>query len=118
MGYAFLYAMRNAPPNKPHPLWLCQLEEQWQHTTHGPEPAFNDRLNAGKALSDHSHASPPREDAIRQSWPRKPHPRTKSDSPPPKPPQFASAIASGEAGGWKRKHDGWLSDLEWDLTIA
>jgi hypothetical protein len=32
MGHAVLHALRNAPPNKPNPPWLQQLQTQWQAT--------------------------------------------------------------------------------------
>jgi len=32
MSHAMLHALRNAPPNKPHPPWLQQLQAQWQAT--------------------------------------------------------------------------------------
>jgi hypothetical protein len=32
MGHAVIHALRNAPPDKPNPPWLQQLQTQWQAT--------------------------------------------------------------------------------------
>jgi hypothetical protein len=55
MSHALDHALRNAPPNKPHPPWLQQLQAQWQATKHalgstrGPNsrPASVDGVGGG-----------------------------------------------------------------------
>lgn len=117
MGYAFFYALRNAPANKPHPLWLCQLEEQWHETTHSADPGTVQSTSGGHASVNYDHALATESHANRRSWRRKPRPKTKGSDTPPKPLPIESTIEPVTAPAGYERHDSLLLDLEWEENV-
>jgi hypothetical protein len=52
MGHAVVHALRNAPPNKPSPPWLQQLQTQWQAT----KQAFGSIRGSGSGMISASNS--------------------------------------------------------------